>query len=1195
MLRLHYSNRLDALIDPLADAIARAQRNDPLAPVQIIVPNRVVERFIKFRVAEQIGVAANLRFPFLRSFLRRLIEEAEPELRIVEGDQLQIVIFEVLRATIGGGDGGMKPAADYIRAGAGTPADLETRAIQLSGRIASLFREYSISREAVLDAWRRGVAAPFAGSDETGQWQRELWRAIFDEHRCLRSQFVATPGDHWMMLPDAITVADPRRLGEAGRGTIHIFGLAYVGTAFARIFRRLAQVMDVEIYALNPCLEFWEDLDTSRRAVRNDWARRGVRLGAALDNSDDPFKLQDADTLALQYWGRPGREYIRLLNELTDCEFEPHFVEASEDSLLHRVQNDILLRSAQSEPVATGVGMRDDASIRFLACPSVPREVEIVANRIWSLVKRDDRGLRFHEIAVMIPELSRDLYLPHIEAVFQRLHDLPIDIVSRSYASRSRVAEAIELMLDLPLGRFSRDQMLRLMTHPAIARRGVESGSEQWPAWTRALGVYLGADDADLGNTYIRGLYHWDQALKRLALGIFMEERAGDERLFEAGESARLLPLDLPQDEIENVARMARVARGLIADAIRMRSERMPLQEWSRFLIEFIAAYVPLGDADDESVRARCLAAIESIAHHELATGPVSYEVARILARDQIATAEGEEARLSGHGVAVGSLAVLQSLPFKVIFLLGLGEGIFPERERRDPLDLRGARRMAGDVSPADRDRYLFLQTILAARERLVLSYASRDAQTGDLLEPSSAIREFREILRSYVDAETLKTLTIDHRVSKHDEKYFPELAGAIEDRPTVEGESFDSAARRGARMAALRRDLIAHCAGASLPARGATVLSRFDPELSAALRAQLRLIELPTPAAAAGTAPDELRIPISALRQFLECPLQGAARYALGMKEDESEEAAEDEPLEIPRMDNTVLMREVFWAARGDFAFAAREYERAFSIAQMQGRAPAGSFGAAAQTRDLALLARWREQLACEGLDISRDWEEIRLGPADEFARPSTILDPLVIEAQATRPDGARVTQRVRLYGRLGRFSRARDASFQGTLRKDSKSRDFVAMALGAIVLAAAGEPMPSEFRAITLCGGVDKASNSLKPSVRELPLPSQEDARTYLATLVSDLLSGENFYFFPIEAAEMCLKEPKKGAPPRDLQQTVVDIRDNDFGSCASDYGPIRNARRFEPPDDEQIRQILARRYVPIAAIFETGRRRK
>ena len=54
---------------------------------------------------------------------------------------------------------------------------------------------------------------------------------------------------------------------------------------------------------------------------------------------------------------------------------------------------------------------------------------------------------------------------------------------------------------------------------------------------------------------------------------------------------------------------------------------------------------------------------------------------------------------------------------------LGLGEGRYPAVDVPNPLDLRQIRRSAGDVSSAERDRYLFLETLLATRdqpERLV-------------------------------------------------------------------------------------------------------------------------------------------------------------------------------------------------------------------------------------------------------------------------------------------------------------------------------------------------------------------------------------------------------------------------------------------------------------------------------------------
>ena len=98
MIRLHYANRLENLVAPLADAIATQQRARPLERATIVVPSRVIEHYLKHRVAERIGVAANLDFPFLRRFLAKVIETADPKLQILDVEELELVLFEGLRA-----------------------------------------------------------------------------------------------------------------------------------------------------------------------------------------------------------------------------------------------------------------------------------------------------------------------------------------------------------------------------------------------------------------------------------------------------------------------------------------------------------------------------------------------------------------------------------------------------------------------------------------------------------------------------------------------------------------------------------------------------------------------------------------------------------------------------------------------------------------------------------------------------------------------------------------------------------------------------------------------------------------------------------------------------------------------------------------------------------------------------------------
>jgi hypothetical protein len=102
----------------------------------------------------------------------------------------------------------------------------------------------------------------------------------------------------------------------------------------------------------------------------------------------------------------------------------------------------------------------------------------------------------------------------------------------------------------------------------------------------------------------------------------------------------------------------------------------------------------------------------------------------------------------------------------------------------------------------------------------------------------------------------------------------------------------------------------------------------------------------------------------------------------------------------------------------------------------------------------------------------------------------------------------------------------------------------------------------------------------------------PSAEQARNYLSDLVTDLLLGKNHYFLPIEAVEDVHREVARGGSG-DLVDTINDVRDNEFAKCSSDYGPVRDARRFDPPSLGQLKAIMARRFGLIAAMFEREKR--
>src|SRR5690606_3419647 len=217
---------------------------------------------------------------------------------------------------------------------------------------------------------------------------------------------------------------------------LHVFGLSYVARIFARFYAALGAKCELHLYTLNPCEEYWEDLETV-----GELRRRRRESDAEPDwlwDEDDPFRLSvDTETPPLRLWCRPGREHGRTVWALTECDFEgafvdpvsgdapqpapaaldalPLFAQLEAPSLLRRLQRDVLLRTPRAE--TPDPNARRDESLQVFACPSIRREVETVAAEIWKLVEKVD-GLTFDQIAVLVNGPDRDLYLPHLSAVF---------------------------------------------------------------------------------------------------------------------------------------------------------------------------------------------------------------------------------------------------------------------------------------------------------------------------------------------------------------------------------------------------------------------------------------------------------------------------------------------------------------------------------------------------------------------------------------------------------------------------------------------------------------------------------------------------------------------------------------------------------------------------------------------------------
>ena len=99
-------------------------------------------------------------------------------------------------------------------------------------------------------------------------------------------------------------------------------------------------------------------------------------------------------------------------------------------------------------------------------------------------------------------------------------------------------------------------------------------------------------------------------------------------------------------------------------------------------------------------------------------------------------------------GVTFCAMLPMRSIPFRVICLLGMDGEAYPRQSKPLGFDYMARYPRRGDRSRRNDDRYLFLEAILSARERLYISYVGQSIQDNTAIPPSVLVSE----LIDYVD-----------------------------------------------------------------------------------------------------------------------------------------------------------------------------------------------------------------------------------------------------------------------------------------------------------------------------------------------------------------------------------------------------------------------------------------------------------
>ena len=1128
-VNLYFSNQLMLLAQRLQDNLIRGDGQTHVldAPV-VIVPNMNLSKWIKLTLSRHSDVFMNVAFTYLESGLWEMIgaltSPKEADTDMLDRENVKVLLFFILMA-LDDKEETIIPILRYLRRTDGRArADVEIRCWQLAEELSRLFQEYEYHRSDMIQGWLAG--RPSNDSMEAcQQWLYNQVRALALLIGPVIGRNLVTMTEYARRLFPASS--DPHKApGNKRLPHVHFFGLSQISPFHIELLSILEAGYEIHIYSLNPSREYWEDIQTP---AEKKWiARKNVsRLEFSQEEWSQGDLFAPVDHGLLSAWGKPGRENIRLLCQLTDYDFHAGFSPRPfEKTVLGTIQRGLL---DLAPPIDSDQDhLPQDTSLQIVACPGLRREVETVYNSILFNLKTDPE-LCMTDIAVMVSDMSR--YKPVVDSVFsQQPACIAYNLVDASASMESVFAQGLLSFMSLAQGSFSRKEVFDFLSNPCVMQRWMITPETLtiWIEWADALGIFHGYENPHDEDQTIpeAGLFSWRQGLERLRLSRIMAPFAnaeGDQRSHFNG----LIPFaDMATGDQRLLEKFCAIIGALHSAVSRFKTGTKSATMWRETFFQVIDQFIEIdpGMRGEKSVFQSLNRAFDHFVLYDAlmqtASGPMlSSETLWAFIRSHLEGITGGQGDYLTGGVTVSGLMPMRPIPFKIVYVMGLEEGRFPGRASDSLLDLRSRKRRIGDVNLAERNRYLFLEILISVSTKLYLSYVSRDLQKDRDLVPCSVVQQ----LQRHVEQQIIGGQPFNHQSIplKGDSARYLDV-DAVTDWSDVMVN-----ANAIERISAYRRYGLWNVDSKKVSSPDQKLISRYEPDFS--------FSKVPASVDSAST----VSLSIGLLRRFLLDPVTVAGRYHLGAYEslDPVAEIAEleDEPLasrfpvdfEIRTAPVKRWMVDCVIDRQSDPTIDAltREFDIVYADLTRKSRAPAGAF--ADHDR-----SRLRDEVMASGATLlpfilemrsaRKLFSEVLLGSdmVDGLDVGGRTLSLSPVDIRMADPGGDRQPSRVQISGGLPWIWQSTDRTWHclvlsGSGKKPKEPDKYVLQpVLFLIAVAASGQAHPwHESKSITVHVAyrehVQHHRYDLNPVL----------SRAYLENLVEDFYKISPMVWLPYE----------------------------------------------------------------------------
>lgn len=670
----------------------------------IVVPSVNMKLWLNLNLAKISGLSANLRFLYLEKALEEYFHlradlDYDPFQRAFpsqEATQKKILTFLIENTNA--------EETKFLRSYLGGIS----RAFSLSAKLTELYKDYELNRSSWIRSWaqEKGIdvptisrrPTPFPKEDEYYRFQKELYQKVF-----LNSKEPNTLVQFFLKETQKDKKHSPRSFPS-----LHLFCLSNLADTYLGILESLSEKDKLPIYLY----QFYTGVVPKTNNVEGPqrWSNPQIHIASRMAAAVVSKNLESS------------RTYPKKLAALRN-----------------------ILKGDQSASNADELAQ--DVSVRFWNAPSVFREMESVANDILYKMNRDDQST-YPDFAILVTDMK--VYRPAVEWVFdggillQTREDadpirkkIPYSLTDIKANETSWLYRGLMNFWEIcSRNSIDKNDLLKLLKNPLLQKKIRIRSLSDLENLIETSGVWY----EETGRE--KDIFQISNGLKRIRLSSILSE----ETAWTKYKIARVpLSSDASSSDLTDFWETVLKAKNDIVSffegkTIRWSSDYLRVVRTSlEELFEFSDEYEQEGKLFQ--VWLESLFEWEGIRLQNREEGIALLKFITEQIFDRIPYRKG------AGGVTISLLQPMRPIPFKHIYVLGLGEGKFPGSNDRSRLNLRNDFREEWDISRREIQESILWETIHSAKESITFGYVGENLQEDKTFEPCSHLFEIMESL----------------------------------------------------------------------------------------------------------------------------------------------------------------------------------------------------------------------------------------------------------------------------------------------------------------------------------------------------------------------------------------------------------------------------------------------------------------